>query len=95
MLYRVKLLPKKYNNQVKVVNGKQISVAVPSKVMIPVATRVVAMFHNESSSNYYSGVVAEPPKITNNYRYGKISNVYQTAFTKMMLSVVLQISNIL
>lgn len=95
VVYRVKLLPKKYNNQIKVVTGKQIAVAVPSKVMIPVATRVVAMFHNESSSNFYSGVVAEPPKITNNYRYKKLLFVSFSVLYCSHLLIYLQVSNIL
>jgi histone-lysine N-methyltransferase SETDB1 len=40
----------------------------PSSVIIPVGTRVVAIFHDTYSSNYYSGVIAEPPKSTNKYR---------------------------
>ncbi|XP_076233694.1 SET domain bifurcated histone lysine methyltransferase eggless [Calliopsis andreniformis] len=66
---RVKLLQKKYNSVIKSVFGKQIAVAVVSQVIIPVATRVIAVFRDVSSSNFYSGVIAEPPKATNKYRY--------------------------
>ncbi|OAD54674.1 Histone-lysine N-methyltransferase eggless [Eufriesea mexicana] len=66
---RVKLLQKKYNSVIKSVSGKQIAAAVTSQVIIPVGTRVVAVFKDVSSSNFYSGVIAEPPKATNKYRY--------------------------
>ncbi|KAJ8687450.1 hypothetical protein QAD02_023244 [Eretmocerus hayati] len=54
---------------VKNLNGKQMAACYPSPVIIPVGTRVVAMFQDTYSSNYYSGVIAEPPKSTNKYRY--------------------------
>ncbi|XP_017890661.1 histone-lysine N-methyltransferase eggless [Ceratina calcarata] len=66
---RVKLLPKKYNSVVKSVSGKQIAAAVVSPVIIPIGTRVIAMFKDMNSSNFYCGVIAEPPKATNKYRY--------------------------
>ncbi|XP_031841422.1 SET domain bifurcated histone lysine methyltransferase eggless isoform X2 [Nomia melanderi] len=66
---RVKLLQKKYNSIVKSVPGKQLAPAVTSQVIIPVGTRVVAVFRDVTSSNFYSGVIAEPPKATNKYRY--------------------------
>ncbi|EZA49535.1 hypothetical protein DMN91_006300 [Ooceraea biroi] len=66
---RVRLLQKKYNTVIKTVSGKQLAMAETSKVRIPVGTRVVAIFHDVSSSNYYSGIIAEPPKYTNKYRY--------------------------
>ncbi|XP_011495749.1 PREDICTED: histone-lysine N-methyltransferase eggless [Ceratosolen solmsi marchali] len=69
MQYRVKLLQKKYAGQVKSLSGKQMASSIPSSVIIPVGTRVVAIFHDTYSSNYYSGVIAEPPKSTNKYRY--------------------------
>ncbi|XP_066600380.1 histone-lysine N-methyltransferase eggless isoform X2 [Prorops nasuta] len=67
--FKVKLCPRKVPPSYKVVSGKQIAVAVSSKVIIPVKTRVVAIFQDSSSKNYYSGVVAEPPKSINQYRY--------------------------
>ncbi|XP_054001755.1 histone-lysine N-methyltransferase eggless [Hylaeus anthracinus] len=66
---RVKLLQKKYNAVIKSVFGKQTAAAIISLVIIPVGTRVVAVFQDVSSSNFYSGVIAEPPKATNKYRY--------------------------
>lgn len=65
---RVKLLQKKYNAVIKTVSGKQLAVAEQCQVMITVGTRVVAIFHDITSSNYYSGIIAEPPKSTNKYR---------------------------
>lgn len=65
---RVKLLQKKYNSVIKTVSGKQIAATIISQVIIPVGTRVVAIF-KDVSSNFYSGVIAEPPKATNKYRY--------------------------
>lgn len=66
--YRVKLLQKKYNAAVKTIFGKQVALAELCQVMIPVGTRVVALFHDITSNNYYSGIIAEPPKSTNKYR---------------------------
>lgn len=70
----------------KSVSGKQIAVAVPSKVLIPVGTRVAAVFHDMDigdkivekldASNFYSGVIAEPPKSTNKYRLMIIGNIF-------------------
>ncbi|XP_034935600.1 histone-lysine N-methyltransferase eggless [Chelonus insularis] len=69
MTYRVKYLLKRYNNQTKSVSGKQLAIHEECSVIIPVATRVVALFTDIKTSNYYSGVIAEPPKATNKYRY--------------------------
>lgn len=69
MQYRVKLVSKKYASQIKTLSGRQMASNSQSSVIIPVGTRVVAMFQDIYSSNYYSGVVAEPPKSTNKYRY--------------------------
>lgn len=69
MTYRVKLLPKKFNNQMKDVFGKQLAVCIPSTAKIPVATRVAALYKEVKNSNYWSGVVAECPKPTNGQRY--------------------------
>ncbi|XP_015115678.1 histone-lysine N-methyltransferase eggless [Diachasma alloeum] len=69
MTYRVKFLPKKYNNSLRTVFGRQLAIHAPAPVIIPVATRVVAIFNDVNSSNYYSGVIAEPPKTTNKHRY--------------------------
>lgn len=87
---RVRLLQKKYNSVIKSVFGKQIAVAVPSKVLIPVGTRVVAIFHDMENyekvmekldaSNFYSGVIAEPPKSTNKYRLIITRNIFWMIF---------------
>lgn len=61
-------MQKKYYSLVKTVSGKQIAAARESQVLIPVGTRVVAVFHDVVSNNYYSGIIAEPPKATNKYR---------------------------
>lgn len=71
MQYRVKLLQKKYAGQMKMLNGKQMASNSPSPFIIPVGTRVVAIFQDVYSSNYYSGVVAEAPKSINKYRCRK------------------------
>lgn len=65
---RVRLIKRKYSALVKSVFGKQIAVATPCQVIIPVGTRVVAVFR-DTTSNFYSGVIAEPPKSTNKCRY--------------------------
>lgn len=79
-------MQKKYNSVMKSVSGKQIAVAVPSKVLIPVGTRVAAVFHDMDigdnfvekldASNFYSGVIAEPPKSTNKYRLMIIRDIF-------------------
>lgn len=66
--YKVKLQAKKNNQTLKLITGKQLAIAIPSSVIIPVATRVVALFHDVNSNSFYSGVIAEPPKSTNKYR---------------------------
>ncbi|XP_012530724.1 histone-lysine N-methyltransferase eggless isoform X2 [Monomorium pharaonis] len=66
---RVKLLQKRYNSATKNVSGKQLAITNLSKVMIPVGTRVIAIFHDVVSNNYYSGIIAETPKSINKYRY--------------------------
>lgn len=69
MTYRVKLIPKKFNNQMKDVFGKQLAVFQAAASKIPVATRVVAIYNEGVNSNYWSGIVAECPKSTNGHRY--------------------------
>ncbi|XP_039301848.1 histone-lysine N-methyltransferase eggless isoform X2 [Solenopsis invicta] len=66
---RVKFLQKKYNSAMKTVSGKHLAITEISKVMIPVGTRVVAIFRDTCSNNYYSGIIAETPKSINKYRY--------------------------
>jgi len=64
----VKLIQKKYNAAIKTISGKLLAITERSKVMIPVGTRVVAIFHDVVSNNYYSGIIAETPKSINKYR---------------------------
>lgn len=52
----------------KTVYGKQVALAQMSKVLVPVGTRVVAMFNDVVTNNFYSGIIAETPKSTNKYR---------------------------
>lgn len=65
---RVRLLHKKGFSVFRNVIGRQMAVAQTCKVIIPVGTRVVAIFNDVFTSNYYSGIIAETPKSTNKYR---------------------------
>lgn len=65
---RVKLYGRRSNGAVRTVIGKHMAINAPCSVVIPVSTRVVAVFLDANSSDYYSGVIAEPPKSTNRYR---------------------------
>ncbi|KAK6643619.1 hypothetical protein RUM43_005129 [Polyplax serrata] len=70
--YRVRLDSAQRGANTKVVTGKQLAYRTPSRVMYPVGTRVIALFKNAEAlgkSAYYAGVIAEPPKILNAYRY--------------------------
>ncbi|XP_032664339.1 histone-lysine N-methyltransferase SETDB1 [Odontomachus brunneus] len=66
---RVKLIHRRGCPVFKSVFGKQFALAQTSKVLIPVGTRVVALFNDVVSNNLYSGIIAETPKSTNRYRY--------------------------
>ncbi|XP_049839589.1 histone-lysine N-methyltransferase eggless-like isoform X2 [Schistocerca gregaria] len=58
------------SSYLKVVPGKHLAYSTPSKVRLPVGTRVIALFQDEGpKENYYAGVIAEPPKSMNKYRY--------------------------
>lgn len=52
---------------------KQLAYAEPAKWKLPVGTRCIGLFKENQNqpqkSNYYSGIVAEPPKSTNKNRY--------------------------
>ena len=69
MQYQVELLAEKYASQVKTLSGKQMASSTLCPFIIPVGMRVVAFFQDISTSNYCSGVIAEPPKSTNKYRF--------------------------
>lgn len=56
----------------KTVTGKQMAYSKPSAVRYPVGTRVIAVFQNTDSPGkeaYYVGLIAEPPKHLNKFRY--------------------------
>lgn len=59
------------SNYLKQVTGRQMAYASPSPVRLPVGTRVIAIFKDNdwSKESYYSGVISEPPKSMNKYRY--------------------------
>ncbi|KAL0130171.1 hypothetical protein PUN28_002046 [Cardiocondyla obscurior] len=68
--YRVRLTQRKYNGAIKTLSGKHVTAKTEqSKVIIPIGTRVVAIFRDDVSNNYYSGIIAETPKSINKYRY--------------------------
>lgn len=67
--YRVRVITKKSNAPFKTVSGTQLALARTSAVLIPVGTRIVAIFKDINDCGYYSGVIAEKPKSTNKYRY--------------------------
>ncbi|XP_011144404.1 histone-lysine N-methyltransferase eggless isoform X2 [Harpegnathos saltator] len=66
---RVRIMHKRGYPVFKTIYGKHLALAQASKVLIPVGTRVVAMFNDVIGSNFYSGIIAEPPKSPNKYRY--------------------------
>lgn len=67
--YKIKYESRK-SSMVKIVSGKQISYSQPSPVRLPVGTRVIALFRDEWAKEcYYAGIIAEPPKSMNKYRY--------------------------
>ena len=60
--------------QVKSLSPKHLAFPDPPTVRIPVGTRVIAIFEDPdtahgSTTDFYSGVVAEPPKAMNRFRY--------------------------
>ncbi len=66
--------PKDVAYQVKIMSPRHIAYNLPCPFVLPVGTRVIATFKDElksgstNNNNYYAGIVAEPPKNTNNYR---------------------------
>ncbi|XP_054712461.1 histone-lysine N-methyltransferase SETDB1-like [Uloborus diversus] len=67
-LYRVRFDSNKLINP-KFCNGKQLAYSEPSDVLIPVGTRIIAKYTDQVVSAMYAGVIAEPPKTSNNGRY--------------------------
>jgi len=59
----------------KQVTAKQIAYNVPCPFMLPVGARIIAKFKDElktepiGNGQYYAGIIAEPPKNTNSFRY--------------------------
>ncbi|GAB6033221.1 hypothetical protein CHUAL_012824 [Chamberlinius hualienensis] len=67
--YKVKYDAKKVYG---VLNGKCVAYHDPVDVMLPVGTRIIAQYRDEmwsQNSLMYSGIIAEPPKMMNGYRY--------------------------
>ncbi|KAK7864464.1 hypothetical protein R5R35_011697 [Gryllus longicercus] len=68
-VYKVRFESRK-SSTVKTVTGKQLAYSTPSPVRLPVGTRVIALFRDEWAKEcYYAGIVAEPPKAVNKFRY--------------------------
>nr|CAD7591759.1 unnamed protein product [Timema genevievae] len=59
------------SNPVKVVQGKQMAYPTPCPMRYHVGTRVIAIFSEDerSKESFYAGVIAEPPKSMNKFRY--------------------------
>ncbi|QQP51286.1 Uncharacterized protein FKW44_012606 [Caligus rogercresseyi] len=59
--------------RMRVLHAKQLAYLDPAKVRLTVGTRVIAIYQDDSflykKGEFYSGVIAEPPKGTNKYRY--------------------------
>ena len=60
--------------QVKSLSLKHLAYPDPPTVRVPVGTRIIAIFEDPdtahgSTTDFYSGVVAEPPKGMNRFRY--------------------------
>jgi len=64
----------------KIVTGRHLAYPNPSPVLLTVGTRVISIFEDEETGgershdpnrqeNYYSGLIVEPPKSMNKYRY--------------------------
>ncbi|XP_034249281.1 histone-lysine N-methyltransferase eggless isoform X2 [Thrips palmi] len=76
-VYKVKmeLQANKKQFSIKTVQGKHMAYPNPASVRLEVGTRVIAVFQDDESNNqnkggsYYSGLIAEPPKPNNRYRY--------------------------
>lgn len=60
----------KFGNDVKLLSRKNIAEFKLNPVRFPVGCRVIAKYNppGKSTDYYYSGLIAEPPKILNNFR---------------------------
>lgn len=74
-MYRVRVESPQHRKTILVKNvvGRYLALPDPSPVRLPVGTRIIAAFKDEgkpfSKDNFYSGIVAEPPKSMNKFRY--------------------------
>ncbi|XP_023214886.1 histone-lysine N-methyltransferase SETDB1-like [Centruroides sculpturatus] len=67
-LYRIRFDGKK--NGGSLCTGKQLAYIDNPWVILPVGSRIVASYKNDFNELlYHAGIVAEPPKVMNNYRY--------------------------
>eukprot|EP00095_Tigriopus_kingsejongensis_P009519 snap_masked-scaffold561_size136864-processed-gene-0.7 protein:Tk09519 transcript:snap_masked-scaffold561_size136864-processed-gene-0.7-mRNA-1 annotation:"histone-lysine n-" len=58
-------------HQIKILTKKHLAAHEPANVRLPVGTRVIAIYSDpvRGGSDFFSGVVAEPPKVMNKFRY--------------------------
>lgn len=75
-LYKVKMdIQGNRKLSIKTVPGRHLAYPNPAAVRLEVGTRVIAVFQDGEPNNqnkggsYYSGLIAEPPKSNNRYRY--------------------------
>lgn len=62
----------RFSSDEKLLTTKEIAYFDPSPVRFPIGSRVLAKLSkidNQLLSNYYAGVIAEPPKLLNKFRY--------------------------
>jgi len=72
---RGKVYAQETGYQIRILTPKQIAFNLPCPFVLQTGTRVIALFNEEfknvssgANSSFYVGIVAEPPKKTNNYR---------------------------
>ena len=73
--YRVKFdSPRVTANKNRVVSGAEVAYPEQSTVRLHVGVRVVAAFRHtqQQTPTFYSGTIAEAPKVMNGYRYGSV-----------------------
>lgn len=78
-IYKVKMEVQGFRSKffIKSVPGRHLAYPNPAQVRLVVGTRVIAIFQEDDSNSqkqtkggsYYSGLIAEPPKSNNSYRY--------------------------
>uniref|UniRef100_T1IYR1 Histone-lysine N-methyltransferase n=1 Tax=Strigamia maritima TaxID=126957 RepID=T1IYR1_STRMM len=71
--HRVRIEMKGRSSQLAMVlPAKHLAYVHPSEVILPVGTRIIAKYKDENwhqQDSMYAGIIAEPPKIMNKYRY--------------------------